>query len=43
MLDEISMNPDRIQEIVDYNYKILIQFAQNELAYLNKRIFSALT
>jgi hypothetical protein len=42
LLDELLKSPDRIQEIVDHNYKILIKFAQNELAVLNQRIFALL-
>lgn len=43
LLKAVPQNYDAVQEIVDHNYKTLINFAHKELAYLNKRIFSALT
>jgi len=40
---EITKNhPEKIQDVVDHNYKMLIKFAQSELALFNKRIFDSL-
>lgn len=42
LLEKTKQHPAEIQQIVDHNYKILIQFAQSELAAFNTRIFSSL-
>lgn len=43
LLDQTSINADKIQEIVDHNYETLIKFAQSELALFNRRIFGSLS
>lgn len=42
LLDAVKKTPDKIQEIVDHNYKILIALAQLELARINQKIFEQL-
>jgi len=43
LLLALPNNYDELQKIVDDNYKLLIMFAQSELALLNKRLFSLLS